>query len=461
MRNLLAALTRNTMSLLGTALVLVSGILFVTLLGIELLGAEGHPYIGIITYLILPGVLFLGVVLMVWGVRRERRRTPESVFPIIDLNLDSTRKRLMVFIFVFVVSVVVLAIGSFKGVEFMESNAFCGETCHNVMAPEYTAYQRSPHARVRCVECHIGPGTSWFVKSKLNGAWQLVSTALDLYSRPIPTPVHNLRPSKATCEQCHWPEKFHGVVPRMITRYSDDEGNTALKTILLLKVGGHDLSESKGIHWHMDPGVQIRYRADGKRETMFEVELSLADGTVKRYTNGETDPEGSSTWRVMDCVDCHNRPTHIYYSAEESVDLALQREFLPADLPYIRREALKAMRTEYASHDEARGGIAAAVNEFYRTAYPELAVARAADIEAVGHVLAGFYRSNVFPSMNIGWNTYPDHSGHEKSPGCYRCHAGEHSTEDGETIADDCSVCHTIVAWEEASPEILELIPAD
>jgi len=358
--------------------------------------------------------------------------------------------------------IVVLAVSTATGVEYMGGNRFCGEACHSVMAPEYTAYQRSPHARVACVDCHVGPGTDWLVKSKLNGAWQLVSTTFNLYSRPIETPVHHLRPSKATCERCHWPEKFHGNRGRMITRFADDEDNTELKTILLMKIGGHDQAGNMdGIHWHMTSGIRIRYRADARRETMHEVELTLEDGTVKRYSNGEpADPE-STEWRTMDCIDCHNRPTHIFYSAEQTVDWALNRGTADKSLPYLRREGVKAMRAGYASHEEARTGIPAKLAEFYRSEYPELARSRAQDIEQAGRAFSDYYVTNVFPSMNIDWDTYPDHSGHEKSPGCYRCHAGEHSTDDGETISADCSTCHTVVAWEEASPEILELIPEE
>jgi nitrate/TMAO reductase-like tetraheme cytochrome c subunit len=461
MRNLIAVVTRNAMGLTGFALVLAAGILLVSLLLIEALGAEGHPYLGIITYLALPFLIVLGLALMAWGIRQERRRSTEFSYPVIDLNLARTRNRLLILLLAVVAGVVVLAASTATGVEYMGDNKFCGEACHSVMAPEYTAYQRSPHARVPCVDCHVGPGTDWLVKSKLNGAWQLVSTTFNLYSRPIETPVHNLRPSKATCERCHWPEKFHGNRGKMITRFSDDEENTELKTILLMKVGGHDQAGNmEGIHWHMKPGVQVRYRADAKRETMYEVELTLEDGTVKHFSNGEpADPEAE--WRTMDCIDCHNRPTHIYYSAEEAVDWALHRGTADSDLPYVRREGVKALRAGYASHEEAQAGIPAALAGFYRSEYPELARSRADDIEATGRAFSEYYVTNVFPTMNIDWNTYPDHSGHEKSPGCYRCHAGEHSTEAGETISAECSTCHTVVAWEEASPEILELIPEE
>jgi len=463
MKRILAPLTRNPISLTGTALMLICAILFASLLAIELLGGATNPYTGIITYLILPAGGVVGFILVVWGIRRERRRSPDEAYPVIDLNLEPVRQRLLILLLVVSLGVVILSAATFQGIHVMETESFCGETCHSVMGPEFSAYQRSPHARVACVECHIGSGTAWMVKMKLNGAWQMVSAMFDLYSRPIPTPVHNLRPSRGTCEECHWPEQFYGTRAKMITRYEEDEANTELKTILLIKVGGNDFAGQHGIHWHMDPDIQIRYRSDEKRQTMLEVELTEADGTVKTFVKQSVNGDGSEPeeWRVMDCIDCHNRPTHIYHRADEAVDLALQRDFIAEDLPFIRREGERAIRAEYATQEEALAGIPADLKDFYRSEYPQLATSRADDIEEAGRVLGAFYKSNVYPHMKIEWGSYPDHSGHHFSPGCNRCHAGDHATENGEIINADCSVCHTVVAWDEASPEILALIPSD
>ena len=463
MRRLLAPLTRNPISLVGTALMLICAILCASLVVIGLLGAEGNPYSGIITYLILPAGGILGVLLVILGIRRERKRSSDGRFPVIDLNVDAVRRRLAVLLIVVSLGAVVLAAATFEGFHVMESESFCGETCHSVMGPEYAAYQRSPHARVACVECHIGSGTEWMVKMKLNGAWQMVSTVFDLYERPIPTPVHNLRPSRGTCEECHWPEQFYGVRAKQITRFETDEANTELKTILLMKTGGNDFGGSRGIHWHMDPEIQIRYRSDPKRQVMFEVELTETDGTVKTFTkqNLKDDAGEPEDWRVMDCIDCHNRPTHVYYRADEAIDLMLEREFVDRTLPYLRREAEKALRADYDTHEEARAGIAAHLASFYDEEYPQLAASRSEAIAEAGRVMGAVYAANVYPHMNIEWGTYPDHSGHHFSPGCNRCHAGDHQTADGEMINADCSICHTIVAWAEASPEILELIPKD
>ena len=460
MRNTLPALLRNPISQLGSALATVSVILFVTIMLIELLGSEGHPYVGIITYLILPAIFVFGVILIPLGIRRERRRSGTDIaYPNIDLNSAQTRKRIALFLVLIAGSTVILAAATFKGLEVMESNAFCGEACHSVMSPEYTVYQRSPHSRVKCVECHVGSGTEWLIKTKLNGAWQMISVTLDLYPRPIPTPVHNLRPAGGTCEHCHWPENFVGTRARMTTRFSEDEQSTELKTILLMNIGGNDFRESRGIHWHADARTQIRYRSDLQRETIYDVELTLEDGSVKHWSSGEPPADQETEWRRMDCIDCHNRPTHIYYGAAEAVDLALEREFIARDLPFIKREAVIAIKKDYDSHEAAKRGIAADVDGFYREEYPDLATQRAGDIAEAGRILGVVYANNVYPTMKIGWDTYPDHIGHEKGPGCFRCHSGSHITDDGETISDECEDCHALVAMDEASPDILKMLP--
>jgi len=459
-QNTLAALTRNRLSLVGSAVAQVSAILLATLFVLEMLGVAGNPYIGAITYMVLPALLIFGVVLMVWGIRRERKRVSDVAFPIVDFNQEDVRKRWMLLIVLATMGAVIIAVGGASAVHYMESNAFCGEVCHTPMTPEFKAHARSSHARVKCTQCHVGAGTGWFVKSKLAGARQLISTAFGTFNRPISTPVHGLRPSKGTCETCHWPAKFLGSPATMITRFSEDETNTETKTILIMKVGGHDFAQTRGIHWHMDEGIEIRYRSDPSRTTMYEVELTLEDGSVTRYKSlSDEAPEGEEIkWRKMDCVDCHNRPTHVYYGPDEAIDLALERDFMARDLPYLKREGMRIIQEEYGSHDEARAGISTAIGAFYREEYPELANERRVDIEEAGRVLGKLYVANVFPTMNLGWNNYPNHIGHERSPGCFRCHEGDHETEDGEEINSDCEPCHTVVAWDEANPQILELL---
>lgn len=468
-RSFFHVVTRGWLGLIGTAVTTASVLLFATLYGIESLGFEAGPYLGIITFVVLPSLFVFGLLLIPLGLAIEKRRARRTgtvavgALPVVDLNVGRTRSLVLVFLGATLVNLVILAVATYKGIEVMDSTEFCGTTCHKVMSPEFTTYQRSPHARVGCVSCHIGPGADWFVKSKLSGSWQLVSVTFDLYPRPIPTPIHNLRPARETCEQCHWPTKFVGDRLKVLTHYQEDEANSELKTILLLRVGGVQGRQSRGIHWHVDPGVRIRYRSDEKRSTIHEVELTRPDGTVKTYATKTAEPaasdradgEAHDAWRTMDCLDCHNRPSHIYRLPHNEIDRAMAEGRIDKTLPYIRREGLKALQTDYPTHAEARDGIARAIRAFYAKQYPALPPDR---IGPAAAELIAIYEANVFPQMNIRWGFYPTHMGHQDFPGCFRCHDGEHATPEGETISQDCSTCHTILAMEENDPEILKTL---
>lgn len=473
MRSFLIAVTREPLGLAGAAITTASAVLFLTLFGIELVGFHAAgPYQGIITFLILPGIFVLGLLLIPLGLWQERRRERRAAargeaapaFPVIDLNRPATRKSALVFLALTAVNVMILAIGTYKGVEVMDSTPFCGATCHSVMHPEYTTYARSPHARVDCVACHIGPGADWFVKSKLSGSWQLVSVALDLYPRPIPVPVENLRPARETCEQCHWPEKFIGDIFKVNTHFEEDEANTEVRTVMVVKVGGREASRSHGIHWHVDPTHEVRYRSDQKRQTIYEVEMLEQGGASRRWTGPSADSEegrAATEWRTMDCVDCHNRPTHIYRKPEAELDAALAEKRIDPTLPYVRRKGLEVLQTEYPSHEAARAAISAAIETFYTEGYPEVVKTRSEAVSAAGRELGNIWCWNVFPSMNITWGTYESHIGHpdmSTEVGCFRCHGGEHVAEDGEAITMDCSTCHNVLAERETAPPILETI---
>jgi len=462
MKSFFIALTRNPISLFGAAVVTATGILIFTLFAFELSGFHGGTYSGILAYLILPVLFVAGLLLIPVGIFRQRRRDRRAAargeappaFPVLDLNNARTRNRTLVFLALTALNVVILATATYKGVETMDTTRFCGQTCHTVMQPEFTAFQRSPHAHARCVDCHIGPGAGWFVKSKLSGVGQVVAVTTGIYPRPIPTPVHNLRPARETCEHCHWPSKFVGDRIKVLPGFADDEANAEQKTVLLMRVGGKQGSASKGIHWHVDPGVGIRYLSDDKRETIYEVEMKNATGEVRHYKSGAA-PAGA-VWRTMDCVDCHNRPSHTFHMPVEEVDAAMGDGRLPKDLPFLHRESIRLLKASYPSHSAARQGIAQGLQAFYAKQYPAVAAAKGAAIRDASAVLGVIYGSNVFPAMKIGWGTYPNHIGHENSPGCFRCHDDAHKAADGRTISQDCSLCHGLLAVQEKDPAILK-----
>jgi NapC/NirT cytochrome c family, N-terminal region len=466
--NFVSVVTRHWVSLVGSIVALVALVLILALIGLQLAGFDGGAYLGILTYMLLPMVFAGGLVLIPVGVwlRRRQEATADSrhessprALPVIDLNNARTRGLLITSVLVGVFSTVLIAGATVVGIKEMETVAFCGTVCHTVMQPEHTAFQRSPHSKITCADCHIGAGADWFVKSKLSGSWQLISVAFNLYPRPVPTPVHNLRPARETCEQCHWPTKHVGDKLAVKTKFADDEKNTETKTVLVLKVGGQQGSTSHGIHWHVDRGVQIRYLTDPKRQKVYDIEMTTPDGKKKVFKTEEK-PAGPVEWRPMDCVDCHNRPAHTFYPAETELNRALEEGRIDKALPFVKREGMRLLTEgKYASHEEARAGIARGVEEFYQAKYAEVATAKAAQVKAAGQALGDIYSWNVFPKMNVTWDTYTNNRGHaEEAPGCFRCHDKRHTAEDGSKIVRNCKACHAVLAEDEPDPEILKTI---
>lgn len=460
-------LSHNSITLAGAIITTSSAF---TLLGFWLfeifISGHVHPYAGIVFFLILPGVFVAGLALIplgVWLQRRKLRARGElpAEYPKVDLHDPDLRRGMGWVMGLTFVNVIMLGTASYRGVEYMDSNQFCGLTCHSVMEPEYTAFLGSPHARVGCTGCHIGPGAPWFVRSKLSGVRQVFAVNLNTYSRPIPSPVKELRPARETCEQCHWPQKFHGDKFLVRTKYADDEANTAMTTVLVLKIGGRTWQGAVGIHGrHLDEVERISYIAtDDRRQVIPHVTYLDDNGQTVVYesTDVQVTPEqlAKGEQRKMDCMDCHNRPTHVFELPERAVDSALSVGRISPTLPYIKKQAVAALRGEYPDRDVAKQKISAALTEFYRTSYPEVYKNHRAQVETAIQSVQQIYLRNVFPGMKVTWGTYPNNIGHEDFLGCFRCHDGLHQSKDGRVIAQDCTSCHNILAMEETNPKVL------
>src|SRR5262249_21280043 len=348
------------------------------------------------------------------------------------------------------INFLIVSLAAFKGIEYMDTPQFCGQVCHTVMEPEYAAYRDGPHSRVPCVDCHIGPGASWFVKSKLDGTRQVIAVIRNSYSRPIPSPVNDLRPARDTCEHCHWPEKFHGDKVEVVHEYASDEKNSETITRLMVHVGGGSerLGVKSGIHWHMNVANEIEYVAtDVQRQTMPYVRLKDAQGNVRECrVAGVTDDQlAKGERRRMDCMDCHNRPSHPFSATpERAVDAAIARSEISRDLPFARREAVAVLKGEYPDRQTAEQQIDQRLKSFYGQNYASLVPAHGADIDNLARAAQRLYGRNVFPIMKVTWGSHENNLGHMDSPGCFRCHDDQHKTADGRVIKQDCDLCHDI-----------------
>ena len=371
------------------------------------------------------------------------------------------RRALILVVLLSFVNFAIMGTASYKAVEYMDSAQFCGQTCHTPMLPEFTAYTNSPHSRVACVECHIGPGAPWFVKSKISGLRQLYAVAFKTYSRPIPSPVHDLRPARDTCEHCHWPQRFTGDKLLVHTKYGDDEANTPATNVLVLKIGGQSFEGRVGIHGrHLDTMERIEYaHSDERRQIIPVVTYIDDDGKKVEYVSTESNATpaqlAAMPRRKMDCMDCHNRPTHAFQMPERAVDDAISAGRISANLPYIKKQAVAALKAEYPDRETASQKITAEIAEFYKTKYPAVYQGSRASVETAGEQIKAIYLRNVFPEMKVTWGTHPNNLGHEDFLGCFRCHDGKHKSADGKIINDDCAACHQVLAMEEKDPKIL------
>ena len=457
----------NGLTIAGIALTTVSALGIIIFVIAQVFGDLDNPYIGLFAYVFLPFIFVLGLIEIPVGMWRRRRRlmkqgaTEEelSAFPRLDFNDPHLRRMASIVLGLTALNAVILGVASFHAVEEMETVEFCGEACHTVMQPEYTAYQDSPHSRVACVDCHIGPGASWFVRSKLDGLRQVWHTALGTYEQPITTPLHTLRPARETCEQCHWPNKHHGDKLRIFSRYRTDEANTPSYTAMLLRTGGGslDIGRAGGIHWwHIYSDNRIRFVSpDESREEIEWVELTTPDGEVRIYTrDGESPAQEviNQRARIMDCIDCHNRPTHTFHPPAKAMDWILDTHDELRALPYYKRKAVAAIEGTYDSHGVGMAAVRESLEDFYISEHPDFATANADLVSRGAELAAEAYGKIVFPAMDTNWETHANHIGHDDFPGCMRCHDDEMTTPDGEhTIPMDCETCHIFLV--EDSPD--------
>jgi nitrate/TMAO reductase-like tetraheme cytochrome c subunit len=453
-------LSSNWVSLAGVVIVTTATVFWLFLLPVTLRGTTDSPYVGILAFLVLPAPFFAGLIMIPLGIWLKRKREGRAgiyppEFPPLTWNNADLRRLVYFVFFTTMVNLAIASQVSYSAVNYMDSVTFCGETCHTVMQPEYTAYQNSPHARVECVKCHIGPGASWFVKSKLSGVGQVLAVTFHTYSTPIPTPVRSLRPARETCEACHWPQKYGEDRLQVIDKFADDQANTLTKTVLLMKIGGGN--RGIGIHGtHLGPGVAIRYaHADEGRQNIPWIEYNGPGGKTV-YATPEAKPDGGGLPKhEMDCVDCHNRPTHAYELPERAVDRVMNAGRISPSLPFAKKRAVEILKASYGTRDEAAQKIPAVFESYYRDNYPAIWAQRRAEVtSAAGQVLA-IYDRNIFPEMKVSWGTYPNNIGHTDFPGCFRCHDGNHAAKDGRSVTQDCNACHNLLAMDEADPKVL------
>jgi formate-dependent nitrite reductase cytochrome c552 subunit len=458
-RPILVLLASHWISMLGTALVTLAGISWLFLLPTNLRGRVGNPYIGLLLFVAIPMVFFVGLALIPVGIMLAKRRIRATMDTFPDRK-SALRRTVIFFAVMTVANVMIGSQFSYRAVQHMDTPQFCGQSCH-VMQPEFTAHQSPPHQGVGCAECHIAPGASGWLHAKMAGTNQLIAVIFNNYPRPIESAMENnkLVSSADTCEQCHTRERIAGPRLRVIVKYNPDEANTRTESVLMMMVGG---GARGGIHgMHLGPGVHLRYAAaDKKRQTIPWVEYQDATGNKRTYIASNIKPDAIAAMPTfeMQCVDCHNRAAHSFEQPDRAIDTALASGEIAAGLPFVKKTAVELLKADYKTGAEAQQEIPADLTRFYNEKYPDIARQRVGDIQEAGRAVAGIYGRNVFPDLKVTWGTYPNNLGHTDYPGCFRCHDEDHATSDKKTITQDCTACHNALAVDEAAPDILKTL---
>jgi hypothetical protein len=329
---------------------------------------------------------------------------------------------------------------------------FCGSTCH-VMKPQRVAHQLSPHAKVNCGTCHVGPGVAHIVQAKIEAAREVWSFVTKSYPKPIVSPVQHLRPARFTCEQCHWPEKYYGDKKITKVHYGDDPANSRQWVDLIMKTGGAGTTSrtGRGIHWHIEQELDyafaddkrlsipwVRMRHDGEETIFRQVGFADADKVAAQLNHT----------RRMDCMDCHNRATHILRGPDGWLDDGFESGLLPVDLPYLKKQASVALNTVFASRALAQESLQK-IPLFYKSNLPQVYQKRSAEIDGLPQkLLVSVFDKTQFPEMKTDWHSNPNHLGHTQGgPGCFRCHDGNHVSAEGTVISQDCTLCHSRPAF--------------
>lgn len=450
----------NIVSFIGTIIAGMSLFMIILFSIVGYFFQDTSSYLGLFIFIIIPAFLILGLIIIPIGmfieVKRRKKRELEYIkegWPIINLNVSRYRNAILIFSVGTIVLFILSSIGSYEAFHYTESVKFCGTLCHDVMEPEYVAYQNSPHAKVACVECHVGNGADWYVRSKLSGLRQVYAVLTDDFNRPIETPIHNLRPARETCEECHWPEKFYSRQLVQEKHFLTDSLNTQWNIAIEMKTGPENsaMGLTEGIHWHINPKVKIEYipKRENRKDIPWVKYTNRETGEVTVYEDEENalseKKMAVAVSREMDCMDCHNRPSHDYKTPMEFIDKGMVSGEIPSDLPFIKKIAMDLFVDPYDNRDSAYQNIRSYTKNYYAENMPGVLKTRSADVDKAIDGMIHEYSQNIFPEMGASWDAYESNIGHKTYNGCFRCHDDNHKSADGKVISKDCNLCHTIV----------------
>jgi hypothetical protein len=366
---------------------------------------------------------------------------------------------------VVLVGAAVATVAGIAGWEYTNSNAFCATMCHSVHPEEIRAHSTGAHARVNCVECHMGRTSTLHLMAlkptHMKELWGMIVG----YERPITSGT--LRPSREACESCHWPATEHHDSIAVKVRYGTDAESSETKTTLVIHTGVGEIRESnaKGVHWHIMNEVEF-VSLDPQRREIPWVRFRRPDGTKVTYIDAESKANAaqmsSAEKRVMACYDCHNAVGHPFQNPEFTVDELIRTGKIDRGLPFAKARAAALIEASLTVNGD-RAARASAIDKLLADSAakaatpPELKPKEEQFAKAMKELLV-----NVsFEEKGFSWKSFPNHLGHTDTPGCFRCHDGKHFNDKGEVIRLQCTLCHNLpkVVRETGEGSVPSVIP--
>jgi hypothetical protein len=346
------------------------------------------------------------------------------------------------------IGLAILGAGGIVAWEYSNSNAFCTNNCHAVHPEEPRAHAAASHARVQCVECHMGRLHTLELMTLKAAHYHELLGMITGYKHPLAATT--LRPARDSCEGCHWPDIVHNDSVRTRVHYDTDEKSTETRTRLIVHTGGGEAREkaTRGIHWHIAMNVEYA-SADEQKRTIPWVRVTDKDGKATTYVDAASKiPRAeldAMPKRRMDCIDCHNAAGHPFRNPAIRVDEAIAQGLIDRSIPSVKARALAIIDKAAPLH----GPIAEKIPQFQKIIAesapkgeqtPEMKAAEAQFAKQMLEIL----KLSEFEAKDLTWKSFPNHVGHQDFPGCFRCHDGKHVNEKGQAIRLQCTLCHDL-----------------
>ena len=203
----------------------------------------------------------------------------------------------------------------------------------------------SAHARVQCVECHMGRlSTLHLMALKPTHAKELWGMIAG-YERPLHSST--LRPARENCEGCHWPQAEHHDSITVNKRFAADPKSSEADIRLTLHTTANVERETPwkvtGIHWHIANDVEF-VTPDPQARTIPWVQVRRPDGTKVTYVDRESKLSAAEIAKLeprrIECYDCHNAVGHPFPNPADLVDDAMAAGSIDRSLPDAKPRAV-------------------------------------------------------------------------------------------------------------------------